>query len=262
MSYITMVLRINLKRCLMAENNDTDSKGSDASGDEANAGDSQDQNQDTDKKDDEKKKDSDQPNYQQDLDTEKQRDKAKEAFSKRQQKRETDSDKDDDSQDDDKNTDGLTADDIRQIIREENQSFHDNLNQEKITAKVNEFAGDDPHKAELIRYAYDNRIQKTGDLNYDMQNATLIANRGQILNREAEIFKGQKSDMEKGRGSSHSHKQEGESAEPNLPADIQKSLQGYVWDGKKKWYTLPDGRGKYALAYRNGALVQVPIKND
>lgn len=87
------------------------------------------------------------------------------------EKKETSSEVDDDYTD----AQPLSAKEVREIIREENQVFYNKTREQDIKRKIG-LNSSSPQEAELILYHLQNSIQVTGDDDTDIRNARLLAN--------------------------------------------------------------------------------------
>ena len=161
---------------------------------------------------------------------------------------------DEGNEDDDDNRTSI-LDGVRDIVEEGNKKLRTEVFGSQIKTEARKLAGSDA-EGNLIVFHYENTINPTGDLTKDLQRAKMIANEGNILEREGEIAKTNQSKDGKNKNNSQSQRQGQEHKEPELSEGDAILLRDYTWDGARQQYNPPEG-GKYALKLVNGKLEQV-----
>lgn len=152
---------------------------------------------------------------------------------------------------DDAGATGLSLDDIRQAIREENQTFQKEMMGDKVTNAAKAIAKNESEAA-FIEYQYHNGIQPSGNLERDMKRAKLLANEEVLLAREAELSKTAEAKKNRGKGSASSQDtNSSQTDEPDVSAKDKaflgqwKSDKGYWHNEGDRFALRPDGTGGF-----------------
>lgn len=151
-----------------------------------------------------------------------------EKLKKKGEKKDEDDDEDDDEDEENK---PVTKKELLGILNTHTK----NLTQGAVKAKIRATSSSDD-EASVVEYHYNHSIISTGDIDEDIDNARLIANKGRIKKQMSELVRTANSNGTKTTGDGgNGQKPPKTLSRPTLDPTTERTLalKGYQWDGKK-----------------------------
>lgn len=134
-------------------------------------------------------------------------------------------------------------DETRKIAREEASKILRGVNQGQVKTLARSLSRNED-EYNLIMFHYENSIVLTGNLQEDLENAQVLANKKRIRKELDEVQRTIQSKKDEGGGEGAGQKEQAGAPPPKLTPENQKLIQRMraKWDPKRKLFVTPSGR--------------------